>query len=252
MTIKSQPPENFRLRKLDVSSTPDWREWKLIPRDSVRCVCLLSLNLNPHRISEFAWPEEAGKDYYDEFYLRQRVLDSNLQSDPEKFSGSRYHKHVVRLAEFAAWALSIGWDIPAELAAMAKVPVTETAMPAATVEVGADETASEEKKTTEATNEDGNDDANFAALFDPVTVEALEKMFPASGKWVSWAERAARNGLEKCRNGRAKFDPYKAGQWFLDQGIAGWDIARVRRVLGNNLPDRSLDSKYLLTGELDH
>jgi len=87
-------------------------------------------------------------------------------------------------------------------------------------------------------------------LFDPVTHTSLEKMFPSNGKWEAWAERANRNGLKAARSGRGLFNPYKAALWFLKRGVADWDLARCNRVLVNNLPPRSIDRKYLLTGDL--
>ena len=90
----------------------------------------------------------------------------------------------------------------------------------------------------------------LAALFDPVPVSALEKMFPAQNKWKNWAERAARNGLKAARSGRGFFNPYQAAEWFLKKGVADWDLARCNRALANNLPPRSIDRKYLLTGDL--
>jgi hypothetical protein len=88
-----------------------------------------------------------------------------------------------------------------------------------------------------------------ADLFDPVTVAFLETLFPADNRWAKWSERAARNGLIDARNGRGTFNPYLAGLWFLRQGIAGWDHARVMRRLTRNLPARSRDQADLLTGE---
>lgn len=90
-----------------------------------------------------------------------------------------------------------------------------------------------------------------ATLFNPVTVEALEKMFPAGDKWKCWAERAALNGLKDAREGRARFNPYKAGVWFLTKGITGWDTARLNRTLANNLPTRSRADAHLLTSGID-
>lgn len=100
------------------------------------------------------------------------------------------------------------------------------------------------------------DDADYAeklaTLFDLVTATQLEKTFPADGKWTNWAERASRNGLkDAAKEGRGKFNPYKAAVWFVKQGIAGWDLARCYRVLANNLPARSLENKHLLTGNMD-
>lgn len=177
MTDKNQRPASFCLRKLDISSDPDWREWKLIPRVSVRIVCLLSLNLNPHRIHENAWPEDAGSDYYDEYYLRLRVLDANLESDPERFSGNRFHKHAVRLPEFAAWALSVGWDIPPELAALAKAPAKDTVAQAAPEKVDAGETAEGVVTDGKQSNEPP-----------PVTADAVMEAF----HMIKWGDRLSK------------------------------------------------------------
>lgn len=83
------------------------------------------------------------------------------------------------------------------------------------------------------------DNTSLSELFNAVPVDALEKMFPANGKWKKWCERAARNGLSEARVGRAKFNPYKAAIWFMQYGNEGWDLARCHRVLKNNLPARS-------------
>jgi hypothetical protein len=94
-------------------------------------------------------------------------------------------------------------------------------------------------------------DKTLAALFDPVPKETLEKMFPANGKWTSWADHAKANGLIDARQGRRMFNPYRAGLWFVNKGNDGWDLAHLDRVLAKNLPARSKDEAYLLTGKLD-
>jgi hypothetical protein len=117
-----------------------------------------------------------------------------------------------------------------------------------------DNSADDEKVEQEADSPPIGEEADtqFAGLFDPVTVAVLENMFPAKGKWKGWAEHASRiPGLLVARHGRAMFNPYLAGIWFAGKGIKGWDLARCHRTLANNLPARSLDSKHLLTGELE-
>lgn len=251
MTNNDQTQPGFRLRKLDPSSAPIWREWQLIPKASINDVCLLSLNLNPYRIHANAWPVDAGDDYYDEFFLRLRVTEANSMNDPVRFCGHRHQLNGVRLSEFAAWALSIGWDIPPELAALASQvadmkPDTGTLESTQLPKDSFGDTASEADVTA------GNDSkAELAALFDPVTVEVLEKMFPANGKWEKWADRAKRKGLDKCRIARSMYNPYCAAEWFLLQGEPGWDWDKCCRKLAKNLPDRSRDSAHLLTGEID-
>jgi len=95
-------------------------------------------------------------------------------------------------------------------------------------------------------------DADLASLFDPVPVAALEKMFPCEGRWANYAQRAARHPeLLAARAARARFNPYLAARWWFSLGQHGWDWARCLRVLANNLPPRSKDSKQLLTGDFD-
>jgi hypothetical protein len=94
-------------------------------------------------------------------------------------------------------------------------------------------------------------DEELTALFDSVSKEVLEKMFPAKGKWKNWAERASRNGLINARIERAKFNPYKAAMWLLHKGESGYDLAHCNRILARNLPVRSRDEAHMITGELD-
>ncbi|MDD5276444.1 MAG: hypothetical protein PHR16_10235 [Methylovulum sp.] len=97
----------------------------------------------------------------------------------------------------------------------------------------------------------------LAALFDPVPVETLAQMFPVDkhaslDQWQKWSGRASRNGLNAARVERAKFNPYKAGMWLVDKGAKGWDVAHIYRVLGKNLPPRSIyeSDADLLKGDL--
>jgi hypothetical protein len=104
--------------------------------------------------------------------------------------------------------------------------------------------------------DDDDPDEALAALFDPLPVEALAKMFftkndCAIEQWKKWADKASANRLKDARQGRAMFNPYKAGKWFVRKGAEGWDDARLYRTLKNNLPARSRDDAYLITGELD-
>lgn len=96
-----------------------------------------------------------------------------------------------------------------------------------------------------------DDDGGLAALFDGVRIEQLEAMFPDGGKWAKYAARA-RSGLgEAARESRGFYNPYKAARWWLTTGPDGWDWDKCCRKLASNLPDRSRDSKFLLTGEYD-
>jgi len=95
-------------------------------------------------------------------------------------------------------------------------------------------------------------ESDLAALFDPVKLAQLKAMFPDE-KWASYAERAKRGGLkDAAKVERGLFNPYRAARWWIDTtGPDEWTWARCVRVLANNLPDRSIDSKHLLTGDYD-
>lgn len=130
---------------------PDWREWNHIPTVKEWQAAALSLNLNPWSLkqnfsiafgdslgfSEYSFPSRAA---YDEFELRRRVLAANIQ----------FGQDEIRISEFAAWALSIGWDIPLELAALASkqgeqadASAPQKDAPASPAKVGAGGTAVE-------------------------------------------------------------------------------------------------------------
>lgn len=94
-------------------------------------------------------------------------------------------------------------------------------------------------------------DETLVALFDLVTKEVLEKMFPTNGQWNSWAEKTKANGLSKARVGRAMFNPYTAAMWFLNRKVIGYDLARINRILVKNLPKRSCDYAYLINSEIE-
>lgn len=162
------------------------------------------------------------------------------------------------------WALSRGYLIHLDIIEMTKEGVDITSLPDAEVifqcgesRLGGKETNQEaedpapSKSTNSVAETNGTNEESFAQLFDPVTVPALEKMFPANGKWRNWSDKAKANGLKNARIGRAKFNPYDAAIWFFNKGADGWDMARIRRVLANNLPERSLDYKHLLIDDID-
>lgn len=110
----------------------------------------------------------------------------------------------------------------------------------------------DEKQAVDDKETEADTDAVLAALFDPVTPAALEKMFPADGKWNTWHAKAKEKGLDVARDGKGKYSPYRAALWWLaKQAPQGWDLARCHRVLKNNLPGRSRGSESLLTGEIE-
>lgn len=121
------------------------------------------------------------------------------------------------------------------------LPVVAAGAPAAQVEAG-----------TSPSDDDVDHNETLAALFDPLPVEALAKMFMIDlAQWKKWQDKAKANGLSDARQGTALFNPYKAGVWLVRKGVQNWDDAHLYRTLAKNLPARSLDDKHLLTGGID-
>lgn len=191
--------------------------------------------------------------------------------DPYEAILTDAEKIAVRVADFAAWAKDRGWTLPPEFPTEAppQIPdeVSEQSAHSGAPEEGPEDgdmetgeiidesaTAAGDEQAEAATLEQeqaiARDDV-LARLFDAVKVTQLEAMFPDGGKWTKYAERARRNGLAPAKVARSLFNPYRAALWWIGQGQPGWKWERCLRVLANNLPARSCDSKHLLTGELD-
>lgn len=212
---------------------PRWNKWRLIPDVKIFEAVALSLDIDPEKLkwNRDGWMAGGYRSRFDESEEFSDRLEIAIRNGRELniscVNLGDSTKNEIPLAEFASWTLSINWKIPEELGALAV----------------------NREQPTQTTGQ--SDDEAAAALFDGVTCAVLEKMFPADGKWKSWCERAARNGLKVAKIERKKFNPYKAARFFLDQGIKDWDWARCKRVLANNLPERSKDQEFLLTGKLD-
>jgi len=90
------------------------------------------------------------------------------------------------------------------------------------------------------------------AHFDPVGIPQLEAMFPSGGNWRKWADRPRSGLVVAARERRGYYNPYRAARWWLDTKHPPdmkWE--KCLRTLANNLPDRSLHLKGLLTGDFD-
>ena len=218
---------------------PRWNKWRLMPEVKEWEAVALSLNIEPEKIKtdSNAWmgaahPFDEGDDFNDRLeILKKHASNRTYFPTPCILNMANWYQCEVRLDEFAAWCIHVGFAIPPELSALAKA-------------------APQAAPLLEAAPADDHDET-LAALFEPIPVEALEKMFPAGGMWKSWAEKAASNGLKKARQKRGMFNPYKAGVWFIRKGAQGWDDARLNRTLANNLPARSHDDAHLLTGGIE-
>lgn len=203
-------------KQIDRKDSADWDLWAFIPHCEDWQAVALSLDIEPpeysHRV--IGWPPE--------YERRLKITRAHVEN--KNLSRSKTNINNVDLAEFGRWAKSLNWSLPDEFP-----HGTEVKAATASIDIDNDELLSE--------------------LFDPVTVEVLDKMFPRNGgTWSSWTEKASSNKLITARDGRGLFNPYKAAIWFVSKGESGWDLARCYRTLSNNLPARSRDKKNLLTG----
>ena len=105
---------------------PNWSKWRLIPEVKVFQAVALSLDIDPDKVrrSPTAWMSESvgfheGQDFED----RLDVVGANVKSDgplvPVSYGIGHRALVPIKLREFAAWCLSIGWPIPDELRALA-------------------------------------------------------------------------------------------------------------------------------------
>jgi hypothetical protein len=106
---------------------PNWRKWKHLPSATLYEAVALSLNIDPEKIrrNPRAWMGgkrfDEGQEFLDRLFVAKRNLDC---LGPLNSMGIRYYEEdpVVNLQAFAAWAASIGWDVPAELGGPATAP----------------------------------------------------------------------------------------------------------------------------------
>lgn len=125
----------------------DWDFWRNMPNVMLWQACALSLNLNPDSLkrSGQGWMAGVGSGpYFDSrsfpnsgieksLHKRRELLRANITSQAH-FSPGRIDMNTpdnwsVKLIEFVAWATSIEWDMPIELAVMAKPKALEPVPP---------------------------------------------------------------------------------------------------------------------------
>ncbi len=232
---------------------PTWDYWRHMPTVKPWQACALALNIEPdsvdYRPKSWDGQPETWDGFPSHFIKLLQLLDAN-QFEKQHFTEN--FSMGVRLSEFAAWCAHVGFAIPPELSALAALPERPQVAPKVVAQPVTSPSGDDMEEQAPAADDH---DEILAALFDPMPVEALAKMFPTdndatTAQWRKWADKAKANGLIDARENR-KFNPYKAGKWFVSKGARGWDTVRLYRTLAKNLPPRSRDDAHLLTGWID-
>jgi hypothetical protein len=97
----------------------------------------------------------------------------------------------------------------------------------------------------------------LSSLFNGVSKQQLAAMFnvnqdttDALNLWSGYIRQANKNDLKKARISHGKYNPYKAGIWWLDKKKPkGWTLEKLNIRLAKNLPERSKGMESRLTGE---
>ena len=106
---------------------PNWQQkWRHIPTAKMWEAVALSLDIEPDKINHHPQGWMAGRHVFkesEEFDDRLLVACRNAAVlnglTWENASGSDFGDSAVRLSKFAAWAISIKWEIPPEFAEIA-------------------------------------------------------------------------------------------------------------------------------------
>lgn len=121
-----------RFRKL-----PDWKFWRHMPEVETWQACALALNFDPDSIQRHpqAWMAGGGDVFMMSSFPSSevaqqhdkllRLLEAN-RFNAQHFTPAHNFQDPVRLSEFAAWCIHVCFEIPPELAALAKA-ATQTA-----------------------------------------------------------------------------------------------------------------------------
>lgn len=107
---------------------PNWDFWRFVPQVKLWEGVALSMNIEPTQVrggasrQVRAWIHEESDDFTNRLLLATRCLGDRKPLRPISpyYPFEALEVAEVRLADFAAWAKSVGWSIPDELAQLAR------------------------------------------------------------------------------------------------------------------------------------
>ena len=111
---------------VDQDRTPNWEKWRHVPNVKLWEAVALSLNIEPGKVkhSKTGWMADAhlfeeSQEFKDRIFIAVRNLGKNPSLHATAIAMDHPEGCEVSLASFAAWACSINWGIPQQLAEMA-------------------------------------------------------------------------------------------------------------------------------------
>ena len=138
-TMTREKPNSFqtseagggtRKVRVDADTAPNWLYWRQMPHELLWKAVALSCDIDPRRerladseywVHRARWGEVETDDRYREFRDRLEIATARIgELDIAALNMGEASPAQIKLPEFAAWALSMQWKIPQELANMAE------------------------------------------------------------------------------------------------------------------------------------
>lgn len=136
-------------------TSPDWQYWRQIPHVVLWKAVALSCNIEPRRerladsdywIKFARWGHAEKDDRYRGFHDRLEIATARIgELDVASVNTGEANATQIKLPEFAAWALSMQWEIPEELANIAETGTTVRKPAAKSENLGATERGTVQK-----------------------------------------------------------------------------------------------------------
>lgn len=164
--------------------------------------------------------------------IEEAAYGSYLMSENTGMAAYRWGEHALITSDQRAF------DIMTELPSKCMFVIRTEALRDFEQRLADQEEQAEQEPVEEA-------DKKMAAMFDPVRVDELERLFP-TGKWGAWTNNAKRYpALHIARTAPAQWNPYLAAQ-FLRKKDPSWTEERILAALNKALPERSEDKAWML------
>ena len=136
-------------------TSPDWQYWRQIPHVVLWKAVALSCNIEPRRerladsdywIKFARWGHAEKDDRYRGFHDRLEIATARIgELDVASVNTGEANATQIKLPEFAAWALSMQWEIPQELANIAETGTKARKSTAKSESLGATERGTVQK-----------------------------------------------------------------------------------------------------------